>query len=87
MENGYDLDYGVRIAKAIEDYADLIHVSAGSWKFGFGKTHPSMFEDHGRNVYLAAEIKKHVSKPVATLGDSTTRARWKRSSHPVKPTS
>jgi pyruvate/2-oxoglutarate dehydrogenase complex dihydrolipoamide dehydrogenase (E3) component len=27
-----------------------------------------MFTDHGRNVYLAAEIKKHVSKPVATIG-------------------
>jgi len=27
-----------------------------------------MFEPHGRNVYLAAEIKKHVSVPVATLG-------------------
>lgn len=68
MENGYELDYGVKIAMAVEDLVDLIHVSAGSWKFGFGKTHPSMFEEHGRNVYLAAEIKKHVSKPVATLG-------------------
>ena len=27
-----------------------------------------MFTDHGRNVFLAAEIKKHVSKPVATIG-------------------
>ena len=31
-------------------------------------TNPSMFEEHGRNVFLAAEIKKHVSKPVATIG-------------------
>ena len=31
-------------------------------------THPSMFVPHGCNVYLAAEIKKHVSVPVATLG-------------------
>ncbi len=68
MEDGYDIDYGVRIAVAVEELVDLIHVSAGSWKFGFGKTHPSMFEEHGRNVYLAAEIKKHVKKPVATLG-------------------
>lgn len=68
MENGYDLDYGVKIAIAVEDLVDLLHVSAGSWKFGFGMTHPSMFEEHGRNVYLAAEIKKHVKKPVATLG-------------------
>ena len=27
-----------------------------------------MFEEHGRNVFLAAEIKKHVKVPVATLG-------------------
>ena len=27
-----------------------------------------MFKDHGCNVYLAAEIKKHVSIPVATIG-------------------
>lgn len=31
-------------------------------------THPSMFTEHGRNVYLAAEIKKHVSRLVATIG-------------------
>ena len=68
MEGGYDLDYGVKIALAVEDQADLLHISAGSWKFGFGKTHPSMYEDHGRNVYLAAVVKKHVRKPVATLG-------------------
>ena len=27
-----------------------------------------MFAPHGGNVYLAAEIKRHVSKPVATIG-------------------
>ncbi len=27
-----------------------------------------MFTEHGRNVFLAAEIKKHVSVPVATIG-------------------
>jgi 2,4-dienoyl-CoA reductase-like NADH-dependent reductase (Old Yellow Enzyme family) len=27
-----------------------------------------MFEDHGRNVFLAEEIKKHVKVPVATIG-------------------
>lgn len=68
FEGGYDLDEGVRIAQAVEDYVDLIHVSAGTYQRGFGLTHPSMFTEHGRNVYLAAEIKKHVSKPVATIG-------------------
>ena len=67
-EGGYDLDEGVRIAMALEPYVDIIHVSAGTYQKTFGITHPSMFTDHGRNVFLAAEIKKHVSKPVATIG-------------------
>lgn len=68
FEGGYDLAEGVRIAKQIEPYVDIIHVSAGTYQRGFGNTHPSMFKEHGCNVYLAAEIKKHVSKPVATIG-------------------
>ena len=57
FEGGYDLDEGVRIAQAVEPYVDLIHVSAGSYQFGFFRTHPSMFAEHGVNVYLAEEIK------------------------------
>lgn len=68
FEGGYDLEEGVRIAQAVEPYVDLIHVSAGSYKYGFFTTHPSMFAPHGMNVYLAAEIRKHVKKPVATIG-------------------
>lgn len=68
FEGGYDLEEGVRIAQTIEPYVDLIHVSAGTYQRGFGDTHPSMFKDHGCNVYLAAEIKKYVSVPVATIG-------------------
>ena len=68
FEGGYDLQGGVEIAKALEDLVDLIHVSAGSYQFGFFNTHPSMFSAHGCNVYLAAEIKKHVKVPVATIG-------------------
>lgn len=68
VEGGYDIDEGVRIAKMVEPYVDLIHVSAGTYQKTFGITHPSMFTEHGRNVFLAAEIKKHVTKPVATIG-------------------
>ncbi len=68
VPDGYDLDEGIRIAKEIEPYIDLLHVTAGTYQKTFGITHPSMFEEHGRNVYLAAEIKKHVSVPVATIG-------------------
>ena len=67
-EGGYDVDEGVRIARQLEPYIDLLHVSAGTYQKTFGITHPSMFEEHGRNVFLAAEIKKHVKVPVATIG-------------------
>lgn len=68
FEGGYTLKDGVEIAKQLEPYIDILHVSAGTYQRGFGDTHPSMFKEHGCNVYLAAEIKKHVSIPVATIG-------------------
>lgn len=68
VADGYGLEEGIEIARVIEPYCDIIHVSAGTYQKTFGITHPSMFVDHGCNVYLAAEIKKHVSKPVATIG-------------------
>ncbi len=68
VEDGYHLDEGIRIAKMLEPYCDIMHVSAGTYQKTFGITHPSMFEEHGRNVYLAAEIKKHLSIPVSTIG-------------------
>ncbi|OKP88507.1 NADH:flavin oxidoreductase [Paenibacillus helianthi] len=68
FEGGYDLTEGIEIAKLLESRIDLLHVSAGTYQTGFGITHPSMFLPHGSNVYLAAEIKKHVSVPVATVG-------------------
>lgn len=68
FDGGYDLDEGCRIAQELEELVDLIHVSAGSYQFGFSITHPSMFREHGCNVYLAAEIKKHVSVPVVAIG-------------------
>ena len=68
FDGGYTLEEGVKIAQGVEDLVDLIHVSAGSYQFGFFTTHLPMFAPHGNNVYLAAEIKKHVHKPVATIG-------------------
>lgn len=68
IDGGYHLEEGCRIAQAVEEYVDLIHVSAGHHELSFYRMFPSMFLDHGCNVRLAAEVKKHVSKPVATLG-------------------
>ncbi|MGI6217682.1 MAG: FAD-dependent oxidoreductase [Coriobacteriales bacterium] len=68
IDGGYHLDEAARIAQILQQEADIIHVSAGTYQRGFGHTHPSMFAEHGCNVYLAEEIKKHVDVPVATIG-------------------
>lgn len=67
---GYDIDEGVAFAKMLDGHVDLIHVSAGSHEVEevFTVTHPSMFLEDGCNVKYAAEIKKHVKTPVATVG-------------------
>lgn len=70
IEGGYGIDEGVEMAKMLDGKVDIIHVSAGVHEDqeAFVVTHPSMFIEHGCNVHLAAEIKKHVETPVATVG-------------------
>jgi 2,4-dienoyl-CoA reductase-like NADH-dependent reductase (Old Yellow Enzyme family)/NADPH-dependent 2,4-dienoyl-CoA reductase/sulfur reductase-like enzyme len=67
---GYDIDEGIRFARLLDGKVDLIHVSAGNHELFdvFFITHPSMFHEDGCNVKYAAEIKKHVKTPVATVG-------------------
>lgn len=69
-DGGYDLEEGVKIAKLLAPKVDLLHVSAGVHDDPNGCviTHPSMFDPHGRNVFLAARIKQEVDCPVATVG-------------------
>jgi 2,4-dienoyl-CoA reductase-like NADH-dependent reductase (Old Yellow Enzyme family)/thioredoxin reductase len=69
-DTGYDIEEGIRIAKALDGKADLIHVSAGFHESVTATTImiPSMFLEDGCNVKYAAEIKKHVKTPVATVG-------------------
>ena len=70
VEGALHLEDYVEIAKMIEDKVDLINVSCGSHEVEelFVRTHPNMFLEHGCNVYLAAEIKKHVKVPVSCVG-------------------
>jgi 2,4-dienoyl-CoA reductase-like NADH-dependent reductase (Old Yellow Enzyme family)/thioredoxin reductase len=67
---GYDLDEGIAIAKALDGHVDLIHVSAGHHEKPdvFTVTHPSIFSQDSCNIGYAAAIKKHVKTPVATVG-------------------
>ena len=68
VAGGYGVDTAVEIAKIIEPYIDILHVSAGSHHINFSVTHPSMFAPHGVNLHLAEEIKKHVKVPVSLVG-------------------
>ncbi|MDR3210259.1 MAG: FAD-dependent oxidoreductase, partial [Oscillospiraceae bacterium] len=72
-EHGYDIGEGVKIAQALDQKVDLLHVSAGNHEFDhtFIITHPSIFLPDGVNVKFAAEIKRHVKTPVAAVGALT----------------
>ncbi len=74
IEGAMHLDDYKELAKLLEDKVDLINVSAGSHDAEnlFVRTHPSMFLEHGCNVYLAAAIKEVVSVPVACVGSIHT---------------
>ncbi len=68
MENGYPFQDVIEFCKLLQSRVDLIQVSTGAHHGSFDKTHPSMFMPRGVNVHYAAEVKKHVSIPVATIG-------------------
>ena len=66
IPEGYGVDEGCRIAEQLDGHADIINVSVGSLDGNnaesFARTHLSQFYPQGRNVEVAAEIKKHVKK-------------------------
>ena len=72
-DKAYDLNEGIKIAQALDGKVDILHISAGHHEFEdtFLITHPTMFMEDGVNVKYAAEIKKHVKTPVATVGALT----------------
>ena len=69
-EIGLNLEDCTRLAKMIDGRVELINVSCGNHEDPamFCRTHPSAFFPRGVNVYLAAEIKRHVKTPVACVG-------------------
>ena len=64
---GWTLEDAIAFAELVQDRVELLHVSAGD-EGDFWVTHPPMFAEPGCNVPFAAEIKKHVRVPVATVG-------------------
>ncbi len=69
-EIGLDLEEYIKVAVMIQDKVDMFNISCGNHEDPamFCRTHPNSFFPRGVNVYLSAEIKKHVSKPVACVG-------------------
>lgn len=68
-EGGFEESYAIEIAKAVDEYVDIIHVSAGHHMLSFSTMEPSMFAPDMMNVHYAAGIKKHVRHAlVATVG-------------------
>ena len=71
FEGGYDIDYGIEIARQLDGHCDLINVSVGAHEAPsvFTNTHPSMFLEDGVNVKYAAAIKQAVNySKVAAVG-------------------
>lgn len=69
-ELGLPMEECIKVAQLVDDKVDLINVSCGNHEDPdlFCRTHPSAFYPRGCNVYLAAEIKKHVKTPIACVG-------------------
>ncbi|MCB6992554.1 FAD-dependent oxidoreductase [bacterium 210820-DFI.6.37] len=75
VENGMRIDETVAFVKLIEPYIDIIHVSAGIHMEMSTERRmfpEGLYEKRGCNVYLAAEIKKHVNIPVLAVGGINT---------------
>lgn len=75
IEGGMRIEETIEFVKMIEDKIDIIHVSASLHDLRqinhriFPQTE---FCEPGCNVYLAAEMKKHVKIPVETVGGINT---------------
>lgn len=79
-DKGLNLEDCIKVAEMIDDKVDLINVSCGNHEDPdmFCRTHPSAFYPRGVNVYLAAEIKKHVKTPIACVGSLNDPAQMEK---------
>jgi 2,4-dienoyl-CoA reductase-like NADH-dependent reductase (Old Yellow Enzyme family)/thioredoxin reductase len=74
VEGGMTAEETIRFVKLIEDKIDLLHVSAGI--LADPKVIPHMIQPtywpHEYNVHYAADFKKALKVPIATVGSITT---------------
>lgn len=71
VDDGTTIQDNIEMMKLLEDKVDMVHVSAGlitQTDIQVAITFPNHYMKHGCNTYLAAELKKHLHIPVATVG-------------------
>lgn len=73
LGDGYGIETGIEIAKAMDGHVDLIHASCGNHEGGeaFVIMHPSLFLEDGCNRSYAEILKQHVKTPVVAVGAFT----------------
>lgn len=70
LPDGYGIETGVEIAKAIDGVVDLIHVSSGTQKVPYSAVlmHPPIFSPEAPFADFAKAIKAAVKTPVVLVG-------------------
>ena len=68
LDGGIVKEEAAEFAAIIEDYIDIIHVSAGSYYTARQYTFPGAYQPRDTNTHLAEAVKKNVKIPVATVG-------------------
>ncbi|MDR2156317.1 MAG: NADH:flavin oxidoreductase, partial [Clostridiales Family XIII bacterium] len=68
LEGGIVIEEAAEFAAIIQDFVDIIHVSAGSYYTAREYTFPGSYQIRDTNTHLAAAVKKNVRVPVATVG-------------------
>lgn len=68
LEGGVVMDDAAEFAAIIQDYVDIIHVSAGSYYTAREYTFPGAYQPRDTNTHLAEAVKKKVNVAVSTIG-------------------
>jgi len=68
FEGGMHIDEVAEFATMIQEKIDIIHISAGSYWSAGQYTFSTIYQPHGLNIELAAEVKKRVNIPVTVVG-------------------
>lgn len=72
VEGGYTNEEACEICAGLDPYVDTFQISAGVYQNPDTRMYPTIFDPHCLNCGLAANIKKHVTKPVIAVGSIMT---------------